>query len=150
MNVRRAPRVAAGGQQQFSHCLVNALIECSIRTTLSKRCPVAEAAEAVIEFDNMDGDWAPHGVIKRVLTAEMVTERILGLSKTTSRLHGVSLLAAHELTCRDSGARHASAHTTVVPARNWRILGVDGPTATTTHASRINTNCYHLGKALRH
>lgn len=41
-------------------------------------------APAVIEFDDMDTDWAPHGVIKRALTAEQVTERILGVSKTAS------------------------------------------------------------------
>jgi hypothetical protein len=39
---------------------------------------------AVIEFDDMDSDWVPHGIIKRVLTAEKVTERILGLSKTAT------------------------------------------------------------------
>ena len=39
---------------------------------------------AVIEFDDMDSDWAPHGVIKRALTAEQITERILGVSKTAS------------------------------------------------------------------
>ncbi|MDB3929462.1 RepB family DNA primase [Paracoccaceae bacterium] len=39
---------------------------------------------AVIEFDDMDTDWAPHGVIKRALTAEQITERILGVSKTAS------------------------------------------------------------------
>lgn len=39
---------------------------------------------AVIEFDDMDSDWIPHGIIKRVLTAEKVTERILGLSKTAT------------------------------------------------------------------
>lgn len=36
---------------------------------------------AVIEFDDMDSDWIPHGVIKRTLTAEKITERILGVSK---------------------------------------------------------------------
>lgn len=39
---------------------------------------------AVIEFDDMDGDWTPHGIVKRALTAEKVTERILGLSKTAT------------------------------------------------------------------
>lgn len=39
---------------------------------------------AVIEFDDMDSDWVPHGVIKRVLTAEKVTERILGFSKVAT------------------------------------------------------------------
>lgn len=39
---------------------------------------------AVIEFDDMDGDWMPHGVIKRMLTAERITDRILGASKTAT------------------------------------------------------------------
>lgn len=41
-------------------------------------------APAVIEFDDMDNNWAPHGVIKRALTAEQITERILGASKTAT------------------------------------------------------------------
>jgi hypothetical protein len=36
---------------------------------------------AVIEFDDMDTDWIPHGIIKRMLTAEQITDRILGVSK---------------------------------------------------------------------
>ena len=36
---------------------------------------------AVIEFDDMDGDWTPHGVIKRMFTAEYITDRILGINK---------------------------------------------------------------------
>lgn len=39
---------------------------------------------AVIEFDDMDTDWLPHGIMKRVLTAEHVTDRILGVSKTAT------------------------------------------------------------------
>ena len=39
---------------------------------------------AVIEFDDMDTDWIPHGVIKRALTAEQITDRILGVSKTAT------------------------------------------------------------------
>jgi hypothetical protein len=39
---------------------------------------------AVIEFDDMDSDWIPHGVINRALTAEHITERILGVSKTAT------------------------------------------------------------------
>lgn len=39
---------------------------------------------AVIEFDDMDTDWLPHGVIKRMLTAEQITDRILGVSKTAT------------------------------------------------------------------
>jgi hypothetical protein len=39
---------------------------------------------AVIEFDDMDTDWIPHGTIKRMLTAEYITDRILGVSKTAT------------------------------------------------------------------
>jgi hypothetical protein len=39
---------------------------------------------AVIEFDDMDMDWTPHGTIKRMLTAEQITDRILGISKTAT------------------------------------------------------------------
>jgi hypothetical protein len=39
---------------------------------------------AVIEFDDMDGDWIPHGTIKRMLTGEHITDRILGASKTAT------------------------------------------------------------------
>lgn len=41
-------------------------------------------APAVIEFDDMDTDWIPHGTIKRMLTAEYITDRILGVSKTAT------------------------------------------------------------------
>lgn len=33
---------------------------------------------AVIEFDDMDTDWIPHGTIKRMLTADQITDWILG------------------------------------------------------------------------
>ena len=39
---------------------------------------------AVIEFDDMDTNLIPHGIIMRTLTAESVTERILGVSKTAT------------------------------------------------------------------
>jgi hypothetical protein len=39
---------------------------------------------ACVDFDDMDTDWLPHGVIKRMLTAEAITDRILGLSKTAT------------------------------------------------------------------
>jgi hypothetical protein len=39
---------------------------------------------AVIEFDDMDSDWTPHGTIKRMLTADQITDRILGVSKTAT------------------------------------------------------------------
>ena len=39
---------------------------------------------AVIEFDDMDTDWIPHGPIKRMLTAEHITDRILGVSKVAT------------------------------------------------------------------
>lgn len=39
---------------------------------------------AVIEFDDMDSDWTPYGTIMRMLTAEQITDRILGYSKTAT------------------------------------------------------------------
>lgn len=39
---------------------------------------------AVIEFDDMDTDWIPHGTIKQIFTAEQITARILGVSKTAT------------------------------------------------------------------
>ncbi len=42
------------------------------------------ANPAVIEFDDMDTDWLPHGTIKRMLTSEYVTDRILGASRTAT------------------------------------------------------------------
>lgn len=42
------------------------------------------ASPAVIEFDDMDTDWIPHGTIKRMLTADQITDRILGVSKTAT------------------------------------------------------------------
>ena len=39
---------------------------------------------ACVEFDDMDTDWTPHGIIKRMLTAEHITDRILGVSKTAT------------------------------------------------------------------
>lgn len=39
---------------------------------------------ACVEFDDMDTDWLPHGVIKRMLTAEKISDRILGVSKTAT------------------------------------------------------------------
>jgi hypothetical protein len=33
---------------------------------------------ACVEFDDMDTDWHPHGVIKRMLTSEQISDRILG------------------------------------------------------------------------
>ena len=41
-------------------------------------------SSACVEFDDMDTDWIPHGVIKRMLTAEAITDRILGVSKTAT------------------------------------------------------------------
>jgi hypothetical protein len=37
-----------------------------------------------VEFDDMDTDWIPHGTIKRMLTAERISDRILGQSKTAT------------------------------------------------------------------
>jgi hypothetical protein len=42
------------------------------------------SSPAIIEFDDMDADWNPHGIIKRALTAEYITDRILGVSKTAT------------------------------------------------------------------
>lgn len=42
------------------------------------------AAPAVIEFDDMDTDWLPHGTINRMLTAQSITDRILGVSKVAT------------------------------------------------------------------
>ena len=42
------------------------------------------SSPALVEFDDMDTDWIPHGIIKRMLTAEYVTDRILGVSKTAT------------------------------------------------------------------
>lgn len=39
---------------------------------------------AVIEFDDMDTDWTPHGTIKRMLTTDRIADRILGYSKVAS------------------------------------------------------------------
>ncbi len=39
---------------------------------------------AVIEFDDMDTDWLPHGAINRMLTSESITDRILGVSKVAT------------------------------------------------------------------
>ena len=39
---------------------------------------------AVVEFDDMDSDWLPHGVINRMLTSSHLTERILGSSKVAT------------------------------------------------------------------
>jgi hypothetical protein len=39
---------------------------------------------AVVEFDDMSSDWAPHGVIMRMLTAERISDRVLGYSKTAT------------------------------------------------------------------
>jgi len=39
---------------------------------------------ACVEFDDMDSDWTPHGIIKRMLTAETITDRILDVSKTAT------------------------------------------------------------------
>ncbi len=39
---------------------------------------------ACVEFDDLDTDLLPHGVIKRMLTAEKISDRILGASKTAT------------------------------------------------------------------
>lgn len=39
---------------------------------------------AVIDFDDLASDWQPHGTIMRMLTADRITDRILGVSKTAT------------------------------------------------------------------
>ncbi len=39
---------------------------------------------AGIEFDDLDTDWIPHGVINRMMTSAKITDRILGVSKTAT------------------------------------------------------------------
>ena len=39
---------------------------------------------AVIIFDDMTTDWIPHGAINRIFTAESVTDRVLGVSRTAT------------------------------------------------------------------
>jgi hypothetical protein len=39
---------------------------------------------AVIEFDDMVTDWIAHGTVNRMLTAEYITDRILGVSKVAT------------------------------------------------------------------
>jgi hypothetical protein len=39
---------------------------------------------AVINFDDMDSDWKPHGAINRMLTSSTITDRLLGLNRTAT------------------------------------------------------------------
>jgi hypothetical protein len=39
---------------------------------------------AAIEFDDMDSDWIPHGIINRMLTSTSITDRILGVSRVAT------------------------------------------------------------------
>ena len=39
---------------------------------------------AVVDFDDMDSDWLPHGSMKRMLTSQFMSERVLGYSKTAT------------------------------------------------------------------
>ena len=41
-------------------------------------------APAVIEYDDMDTSFIPHGALNRMLTSEKITERVLGVSKTVT------------------------------------------------------------------
>ena len=41
-------------------------------------------APAVVEFDDMATDWIPHGIINRMLTAESISDRILGTNKNAT------------------------------------------------------------------
>ncbi len=38
----------------------------------------------VVEFDDMDCDWLPHGAINRMLTSSRITDRVLGVSKVAT------------------------------------------------------------------
>lgn len=42
------------------------------------------SSPAVVEFDDMDTDWIPHGVINRMLTAGHISDRLLGVSETVT------------------------------------------------------------------
>jgi hypothetical protein len=42
------------------------------------------SAPAVLEWDDMNTDWLPHGSINRMLTSPVLTDRILGMSKTAT------------------------------------------------------------------
>jgi hypothetical protein len=39
---------------------------------------------AVIDYDDMDGDWIPYGAINRMLTGQQMTDRVLGSSKVAT------------------------------------------------------------------
>ena len=41
-------------------------------------------APSVVEFDDMDTDWIPHGTVKRMLTSEQISDRVLGVSKVAT------------------------------------------------------------------
>jgi hypothetical protein len=61
---------------------------------------------AVIEFDDMDSDWIAHGALKRMLTAEFITDRVLGHSKTaTVRTRALFLGSGNNVGPRDDMRR---------------------------------------------
>jgi hypothetical protein len=66
-----------GGNQKVSYPMTS---EEATKVILS----LLLTSPAVVEFDDMDTDWIPHGTIKRMLTAENITDRILGVSKTAT------------------------------------------------------------------
>ncbi len=68
---------AAGGNAKVSYPATSEEAT-KVMLSLLMTCP------AVIEFDDMDTDWIPHGTIKRMLTADKITDRILGYSKTAT------------------------------------------------------------------
>lgn len=51
-------------------------------------------APAVIEFDDMDTDMIPHGVIKRMLTANEISDRLLGASQLVTVSTRVLMLSS--------------------------------------------------------
>ena len=80
---------------------------------------------AVIEFDDMDGDWTPFATIKQMLTAEEISGRILGVSKT-GQVSTRALFLSRATTSGPCGTCcAASSRCTSIPAarrlRRWSI-----------------------------
>lgn len=88
----RAP--ASGSSKTYLCELIGAFAGPGVNRKVSYPASAEEATKvilslllsnpAVIEFDDMSSDWIPHGVINRMLTADFITERLLGVSKTAT------------------------------------------------------------------
>ena len=88
----RAPVMGSG--KTFLCELIGAFAGPSVNAKVSYPTSSEEATKVIlallltspacVEFDDMDTDWTPHGTIKRMLTAEAITDRILGVSKTAT------------------------------------------------------------------